>query len=91
MRLPVTMTVDDYYIELCTDIHRYLYMYMLLCLTCFIIYHLCISGTQAEAMLPVVTHLSKTCEDLSMNIKEAHFSTSYIYIYIYILQLVLYT
>jgi len=27
----------------------------------------CISGMQAEAMLPVATHLSNTCEDLSMN------------------------
>ena len=53
-RLPVTMTVDDHYIELCTDIHWYLYMYTLLCLTCFIKYF-CIPGMQAEATLPVVT------------------------------------
>ena len=30
------LTADDYFIELCTDIHWYLYIYMLLCLTCFI-------------------------------------------------------
>ena len=64
---PVTMTVDDYYIELCTDtlvfVHVHVAVFNLLH------YHLCISGMQAEALLPVVTHLSKNCEDhnLSMN------------------------
>ena len=29
--------------------------------------NICIPGVQAEAMSPLVTHLSKTCEDHGMN------------------------
>ena len=34
---------------------------------------------QAEAMLPVATHLIKTCEDLSMNESKKHISLLAIY------------
>ena len=54
----LTVTVDDYHIELYTDNYKLdllvLYMYMLLCLTCFI-KDFCIPGMQAEVMLPVFT------------------------------------
>ena len=38
--------------------------------------NICIPGVQAEAMSPLATHLSKTCEDRT--IKEPHLSDSYI-------------